>query len=199
MSPRRPAPLAAEAARRARFETLFRQVYQPLQSYVARRVAAEAVDDAVADTLLVLWRRLEDVPAEMALPWAYGVARRCVANARRGDVRRGQLVQRLSAQPVALQPDAADDTSGLQAALASMSDDDRELIRLWAWEQLQPREIAIVLGISPNAVSIRLHRAKRELAEHVAGRDRADGTGRVAGKDRAAGGHTGVGHSKEAP
>ena len=170
-----------------RYEAVFRQVYQPLQSYVTRRVATEAVDDVVADTLLVLWRRLDDLPADMTLPWAYGVARRCVANARRGAVRRGQLVERLSAQPVTLVPDTAGDTSGLQVALAALGDDDRELIRLWAWEQLQPREIAVVLGISANAVSIRLHRAKRELAE------------RAAGKERSPGGHTGVGHTKEAP
>jgi RNA polymerase sigma-70 factor, ECF subfamily len=41
--------------------------------------------------------------------------------------------------------------------------DDAELRRLWAWEQLTPAEIATVLGISANAASIRLHRARERL------------------------------------
>ena len=39
---------------------------------------------------------------------------------------------------------------------------------LWAWEELAPREIALVLGVTPNAVSIRLHRAKGRLRELLA-------------------------------
>lgn len=39
------------------------------------------------------------------------------------------------------------------------------MLRLWAWEQLPPREIAVALGISPNAASIRLHRAKKRLRQ----------------------------------
>jgi RNA polymerase sigma-70 factor (ECF subfamily) len=35
---------------------------------------------------------------------------------------------------------------------------------LWAWEGLAPREIATVTGLTPNAVSIRLHKAKKALA-----------------------------------
>jgi RNA polymerase sigma-70 factor (ECF subfamily) len=40
---------------------------------------------------------------------------------------------------------------------------DAELMRLWAWEELGPAEIAQVVGMSANAVSIRLHRARRKL------------------------------------
>jgi RNA polymerase sigma-70 factor (ECF subfamily) len=48
--------------------------------------------------------------------------------------------------------------------------DQRELLRLWAWEGLAPREIAVVVGSSANAVSIRLYRARRELAGLLAPR-----------------------------
>jgi predicted DNA-binding protein (UPF0251 family) len=37
--------------------------------------------------------------------------------------------------------------------------------RLWAWEELEPGEIAVAMGLTSNAVSIRLHRAKAHLAE----------------------------------
>lgn len=178
-------PVVVDAVRRARFDALFRQVYGPLQRYAARRVAPAAVEDVVAETLTVVWRRLDDVPEdELALAWCFGVARRCLANQRRGDQRRGRLGDRLRREPaaaaVASDADPANDDSDLGAALAELSNDDRELIRLWAWEELAPREIAVVLGLSANAVSVRLHRARQRLGESLAGKDAA-GAGHVRG------------------
>ena len=51
--------------------------------------------------------------------------------------------------------------------MAALRDEDAELLRLWAWEQLTPAEIAEVLGITPNAASIRLHRAREKLREEL--------------------------------
>ena len=42
---------------------------------------------------------------------------------------------------------------------------DQEVLRLWAWEDLAPAEVAVALDVSPNAASIRLHRAKAKLAD----------------------------------
>lgn len=39
---------------------------------------------------------------------------------------------------------------------------------LWAWEDLRPADIAVVLGITVNAVHIRLHRARGRLAALLA-------------------------------
>jgi RNA polymerase sigma-70 factor (ECF subfamily) len=64
-------------------------------------------------------------------------------------------------QPVQ-DPPSVDDA--LHTAIGKLSEAERELLRLWAWEELEPREIAQVLGITPNAVSIRLHRAKKKIA-----------------------------------
>jgi RNA polymerase sigma-70 factor (ECF subfamily) len=144
---------------RRRFEQLMGQVYEPLQRFLLRRTDPATADDVLGDVLLVLWRRLDDVPAEAPLPWAYGVARKCLANTRRAAARQQQLVARVAAErPVA---EAADER--LAEALEALPEDDRELLRLWAWEQLPPREIAAVLGVSANAAAIRLHRAKQRL------------------------------------
>jgi DNA-directed RNA polymerase specialized sigma24 family protein len=150
-------------ARRQHFEALFGEVYEPLQRYVRRRAPASLVDEVVAETLTVLWRRLDEVPNGLATSWSMGVARRCLANARRSDVRRERLSVRLSRERPYEPPPPLD--PGLERALGELGDDDRELLRLWAWEELAPREIAEVLGISANAASIRLHRAKQRLAE----------------------------------
>lgn len=159
--------MTVHASRRQRFEELAAEVYEPLQRYVRRRVVADAVDDVVSETMTTLWRRLDDVPRDAAHPWMYGVARRQVANHRRGTRRHLRLIQRIEAEP----PTAANsDTSldpELESALAELGESDREILRLWAWEQLETAEIATVLGLTANAASIRLHRAKKKLGENL--------------------------------
>ncbi|MEX2422499.1 MAG: sigma-70 family RNA polymerase sigma factor [Acidimicrobiia bacterium] len=154
--------------RRDRFERLADEVYEPLQRYVRRRAESDSVDDIVSDTMLTLWRRLEDVPPNAQLPWAYGVARRTIANHRRAAGRHLTLVRRIQAEPNPAPTADVPLDSELHVALDSLSPSDRELLRLWAWEQLDPAEIAITLGLTPNAAAIRLHRAKKKLGENLA-------------------------------
>jgi RNA polymerase sigma-70 factor (ECF subfamily) len=150
--------------REVRFTELARAVGGPLRRYVVRRAEAGQVDDVLSETMLVLWRRLDDVPVDEPLPWCYGVARGCLANARRSQRRRQRLTERLATVRRSEPPEDAD----LYDALGRLSDDDRELVRLWAWEELAPHEIATVLGVTPNAVSIRLHRARKKLSGFLA-------------------------------
>ncbi len=120
-----------------RFETLARQLVDPLRRFLIRRTDPETAEDVLADTLLVCWRRLDDVP-EDALPWAYGVARNCLANA----LRSGRRQERVAAKMAAVDPPqqvAAPTDSGngdIAEALAALPETDAELLRLWAWEQL---------------------------------------------------------------
>lgn len=163
--------------RRRRFEELARGLVEPLRRFLARRTDPATADDVLADTLLVCWRRVEELPAD-PLPWAYGVARNCLANAERGERRQRRLAVKLaSVAPPDVAPDPAeqpgDDT--VTAALAELRPAEAELLRLWAWEQLGPGEIAIVLGITPNAASIRLHRARQSLGDRLRKIDRGAG------------------------
>ena len=170
-------PPDPHAQREARFRAVFAETHDPVRRYVARRAAAADVDDVVADAMLVLWRRLDELPVGAELPWAYGVARRCLANQRRSAERHLGLVTRLAQEPAEEEP--SDGVDGpLHDALAALGADDREVLTLWAWEGLAPSEIALALGITSNAASIRLHRAKRRLKSLLA-----------AGKDRSTAGH----------
>lgn len=152
--------------RTSAFEALAREVHAPLYRYAWRRVG-DAADDVVAETLFVAWRRFDEIPADAALAWCYGVARRCIANAERGRSRRLRLVDRIGSQPrqgddQVASPDA---DAAVHDALGRLDEGDRELLRLWAWEGLEARDIAVVTGITANAASIRLHRARRRLRD----------------------------------
>lgn len=149
-------------------------IAEPVRSYLHRRTDAATADDVLGDVLLVCWRRLDEVPPADAdaLPWAIVVARQCLANAQRAERRRTRLVGRIIAidpPPVVapatstsdVDPDA--DHRRLLDALARLRRDDAEILRLWAWDELTSSQIAVVLGISANAASIRLHRAKARL------------------------------------
>ena len=161
--------------RRALFEDAVGEVYEPLQRYLRRRCAPDDADEVLNDALLTMWRRLDDIPADAQLPWSYGVARRCLANHRRGSQRRLRLVDKASR---AAAPDhsptwTSQADAELHDALGRLSEDDREVVRLWAWERLEPREIAEVLDTTANAVSLRLTKARKKLEREIAGQDPA--------------------------
>ncbi len=167
--------MSTDPERRARFEAIVSEVTAPLDRYLRRRVNTADAADVLNDTLLVVWRRLDEVP-EPPLPWCYGVARRCLANARRGDRRRLRLVERIGRRRIDDQAgdpqreiDAGDPV--LHAALGDLTTSEAEIVRLWAWEQLEPREIATVLGSTSNSVSVALTRAKRKLAASIERQD----------------------------
>lgn len=160
--------------RSQRFETVVDAVGEPLRRYLARRTDPDTAEDVLAETLLVIWRRLDDVPPGAELPWSYSVARNCLANARRSARRQQGLVLRVArmtprSAPGGEAPDGPDEA--VHRALAGLRPDDRELLTLWAWEDLAPAELALVLGITPNAVHIRLHRARRRLATLLSAAD----------------------------
>ncbi len=177
---------------RARFESLARGLMEPLRRFLARRTDPETAEDVLADTLLVCWRRLDDVPGETAdeaLPWAYAVARGCLANAERGVRRQARLAARIATvdPPRETAPDpieSGDPEADLDEALETLPAAQGEVLRLWAWEDLGAGQIAEVLGISPNAASLRLHRARQGLRQALAQRKIPGGAGPEQAEDR---------------
>ena len=160
------------ARRDETFRGLYHENFDALLGYALRRTARpEDAADVVADTFLVAWRRQRDVPpGEQARLWLYGVARRTLANQRRGDARRTHLGERLGAELALVVPDLADDVTThhlLRQALDQLPDRDREVLQLSEWEGLQPREIAVVLGTSAVAARARLSRARSRLRREL--------------------------------
>lgn len=158
--------VAVTDARQQLFEQIAAEVADPIRRYALRRTDPDTADDVLADTLLVVWRRLDDVPPDGRLPWCYAVAAKSLANINRSARRQRHLAQRIiRLDPPTDTVDAAElPDPDVHRALATLRSDDRELLRLSAWEDLAPADIAIVLGLTPNAVRIRLHRARRRFA-----------------------------------
>ena len=155
------------------FRALYRRHYRSVLAYILRRCRDDAdAHDALAETFVVAWRRFERIPDgdHASLLWLYGVARRVLANQRRGLRRRAQLSSRLEALPRPIVEFEADMVSRAEAdvvlaAMAELRPKDREILLLAAWEGLSHAEIGTVMGCSENASAIRLHRARQHLSE----------------------------------
>ena len=141
-------------------------------AYCVRRLGETDGADATAAVFAVVVRRLGDVPnGEAELPWLYGVARRVVADRIRSSGRGRRLRRRMAGvRPIApMQPDhelvRRAEYELAHRALRSLSDSDREVLLLRAWEELTYDEIATVIGTSRDAAAQRGHRAIQRLGK----------------------------------
>ncbi|HEU4462989.1 MAG TPA: sigma-70 family RNA polymerase sigma factor [Solirubrobacterales bacterium] len=151
------------------FSRLYREQARAVLAYALRRVEnRDDAADVVAETFLVAWRRLGEVPIGVeARLWLYAVARRVIANLHRTERRRTRLGQRLAESlrtEFATHAAPAGEAAEVLRAMAELSDGDRELLLLVSWEELSPGEAAKVLEISSLAARSRLHRARRRLS-----------------------------------
>jgi RNA polymerase sigma-70 factor (ECF subfamily) len=171
--------------KRVRFELLYARHAPAVKAYVQRRSDASSADDVVAEVFVVCWRRFGELPPD-ALPWLLGVARRVLSTQRRSERRRAALENRLAEAAVesaeaqvsarhhgghALRgagTQAEGEDRVLAAALDGLSDADRELLWLIAWDGLSPTEAAAVLDVKPATARVRLMRARRRLAQALA-------------------------------
>lgn len=147
-------------------ERRFDEVFHHLGAVVsyARRRGASDPEGIAADVMAIAWKRLPDLPDGDPRPWLFSTARNLVfADWRRGERERTALIRSGADHIEAPPPSPLDLDSALEAALRSLSLDDREALRLIAWEELTPTEAARSLSISPVAFRVRLHRARRRL------------------------------------
>jgi RNA polymerase sigma factor (sigma-70 family) len=153
------------------FNALFEAHYAELRRFVLRRIENRAAaEDVLAETFAIAWRRRELTP-DPAVPWLFGICHKVIANHRRSAKRRLRLTNRLAN----LKPDVGRDPADLLAerseigrAFSQLSAAQREVLRLVAWDGLGATEAAAVLGCTPSAFRVRLHRARNELVKHLA-------------------------------
>jgi RNA polymerase sigma factor (sigma-70 family) len=150
------------------FTRLFNEHSLAVRRFTLRRFSnARVCEDIVAETFLVAWRRWEErPPKERELQWLYSIALRVLSNQRRSRDRRERLFTRLSFERA---PDVEDSETdpivklSVRTALSQLRNSDQELLEFVYWERLTYREIAEIVGVSENAVGIRINRAKSHL------------------------------------
>jgi len=159
------APTLARSTERTddvqRFEMLYKEHFAAIDAYARRRFAIRS-DDVVAETFLIAWRRLDEVPKD-ALPWLYGVARRVVSDLRRSRRRQDAVAARLWTLGAREAPSVDPVEPDVLSALSRLGERDQELLLLVYWEDLEPSRAARALGCSRASVATRLWRAHRRL------------------------------------
>ncbi len=156
---------------RKRFERIYRENFRAVLRFAALRIDPERAKDVAAETFLVAWRRLDDVPAEPRA-WLLGVARKVIAGQFRSQTRRDALARRLEGEPASHADldvgGALAERDRVIAAFMALGERDREALRLVAWDGLDAADAAHVLGVTRLAFAVRLHRARRRLERALA-------------------------------
>lgn len=161
----------ARAAQKQHFERLATVFGPRVLAYLARRAEPPAdAADLYQEVLVTTWRRLQSVPTDDAgaLAWMFAVARRCLANHRRGVLRQLSATTRLRTMTQTAVSDGEPDHD-LNALLDELAADDRELLTLIYWDGFSTEEAARVLSVTPAAARKRLQRARHRLRSALGG------------------------------
>lgn len=150
-----------EAARSDRFVGIYERLHGRVWAYAARRVGREFADDVAAETFLIAWRKFDQLPVDPTA-WLFGVAHNVVLRRFAADAREACVQASLAFEWSHESCDGHDDVD-IWRAWASLTERDREVLALIAWDGLKVREAARVVGLKPAVFSVRLHRARKRF------------------------------------
>src|SRR5262245_47951398 len=145
-----------------------------LLRFLGRRVGAGVAEGLVGEVFRIAFERRKtfDASRASALPWLYGIGSNLLLKHRRGEARRLRASARMAADL-----EVVDRRSGAAAldasvlfprvadAIEALSDDEREVLLLFAWEELSYQSMAEALDLPIGTVRSRLHRARAHLRE----------------------------------
>lgn len=164
---------------RDRFTRYYQDCYPAVLAFCRRRAPHDAAEDLTAEVFTRAWRNMDRLAdPDRPLPWLYGIARNVVGEFYRSSERHPEQPADLAGSSdnvagtdyaVPARTDAVDTSIDVNRALLRLSTDDQELLMLSAWEDLDPRDIADILGIAPNTARVRVHRARTRLAQALEG------------------------------
>lgn len=157
-------------------------------AYASRQVDAHTAQEIVAETFVVAWRRIDEVPDD-PLPWLLVVARNTISNHVRSIARRRSLEVQI-AQLVRVMPShesseaTAAERDAVVRGLRGLSEGDREVLLLAGWDGLTAEEGAVVLGCSPATFRARLSRARRRFERAAQEQPEMPSSNRSIGRSR---------------
>ena len=138
-----------------------------VRRYAARTCRAADIDDAVQETLLLLYRRVGTLRAVTSFSaWLFAVARRACLRLLRRSMGLGEMpADDVETRLVQLPPE--DIRIDLSRAIQSLPEHYREVILLRDIEELSIDEISGVLGLTRESVKARIHRARLMIREYL--------------------------------
>lgn len=158
------------------FASFFDQWFDRVYNYARHRTGSATRADEIASDVFVRaldsWARFDPSKGERRT-WLFSIAFRSVAEHYRGEKRRGWLSLDILREPAernhgaAAGLEKAEEKEGLAAALASLTDQQRELVSLKFYAGLNNREIAALAGLTESNVGVMLFRAVRKLRENL--------------------------------
>ncbi|MEV0587822.1 sigma-70 family RNA polymerase sigma factor [Nonomuraea sp. NPDC050310] len=151
---------------RQRFTTLYDRHRQQVWAYVVSRAGRQVADEVVSETFAIAWRKFRDLPAD-ALPYLLGIARNVLRENIREEARREGFRRELREWVAGDVGEQVAERLALLKALEGLTQDERDLLLLVAWEGLTPREAAKVVGCSAPTFRVRLHRARKRLQQEL--------------------------------
>jgi RNA polymerase sigma factor (sigma-70 family) len=154
-----------------RFTELWERHAARVHAYALRHAGPDRAQEIVAETFLVAWQRLADVPGH-GLPWLLVVARNTIRHSDRSRYRDrlltaelGRLIEltdkRANTEAVVAERDL------LLRALGALPRQQREALLLVSWDGLSVTDAAQVAGCSTGTFKVRLHRARRRLQRQI--------------------------------
>jgi RNA polymerase sigma-70 factor (ECF subfamily) len=161
------------------FDVVYDRYRAPLYAFLVRLTGAVALaEDLLQETWLRLARHSRELPPGTELrPWLFTVARNLYLSHRRWallDAGRLRELGLLPAAGVAGPFEATAENQALrelEAALAVLPLEQREVLLLCTVSGFEPTEAAAILGISPEATRQRLSRARARLREQLRARE----------------------------
>lgn len=160
----------------AEFEQMFNSYSHLVRAFIWRRsngldVGISSPDDIEADVWSIAWGRRDAAPIDpdLELPWLFQISRHVLANhIRKSDTRR-RIANTLNQDEItALASDALVlHNEEIREVFALLNKSEREVMAMTVWEGLKPNQIAVVLGLTSNAVSIRLNKARKKISEYL--------------------------------
>ncbi|MDR2704027.1 MAG: RNA polymerase sigma factor [Cellulomonadaceae bacterium] len=149
---------------RARFTELWLTQHSAVAKFAARRVDPDLVDDIIAETFMIAWQKVELIPTHEK-PWLLTIAQNVIATRTRAKGRQHSLALRVATEPETIHfPDElAISRVHIAQAWQKLTEAEREVLALTAWDGLSVAEAAQVLGCLRSTFSVRLTRARRHL------------------------------------
>ncbi len=154
------------------FSSLYERHLRAVAAYVSRRAGSELSEDLTAEVFIRAFRRRAAFrdDHESALPWLLGIANNVVADHRRAERRRLEMLQRLATMtPVTGETSIGALAPELVGELLRLSAADRDTLLLVVWGELSYAEAASALGVPIGTIRSRIARARQRLGAAIGG------------------------------